>query len=120
MKLADLDDSEINAYLKITDLENMLDIAVDFKDNYVFNFNKSLYINVMKTHLPQFECDHEMHWTLISYRIYGTTRLAWLLWKLNNVGLADVFKPKQPHDKVYYLPKSYLDTLITSINEKDA
>ena len=46
-----------------------------------------------------------MHWTLISYKIYGTTRLAWLLWKANNVQMADTFKVKMPGDIVYYLPR---------------
>ena len=116
MRLVDLEDQEINKFLQITDLENFFDIAVDFNNNYVFNFNKGLYIKVQKSALPEFECKHEMHWTLISYMIYGTTRLAWLLWKLNDVGMADVFKAKQPHDKVKYLPTKYLESLVSDIN----
>ena len=58
-----------------------------------------------------------MHWTLISYKIYGTTRLAWLLWKVNNVPIADTFKAKQPGDIIYYLPKDYVQSIVSDMVE---
>lgn len=119
MRLVDLEDQQINKFLQITDLENMFDIAVDLNNNYVFNFNKGLYIKVEKSMLPEYECKYEMHWTLISYMIYGTTRLAWLLWKLNDIDMSNVFIPKKPHDKVKYLPQKYLEALVTQINTED-
>ena len=79
MKIADLDLSEFDKFLKIQDLENMFDIFEDSRHNRVYNLNKTLYIEVDLDKLPDFICDCEMHWPLISYRIYGTTRLAWLL-----------------------------------------
>lgn len=54
MKLFDLDDNDINAILKISDLENMFDIFVDKKLNNVFNLNTSLYVSIDKSKLPTF------------------------------------------------------------------
>ena len=117
MKLVDLDINEFNQFLKIHDLENMFDVFSDRKGNNVCNLNKSLYVAVDIDALPDFTCDYEMHWTLISYKIYGTTRLAWLLWKLNGVNAKDIFKAKQPKDKVKYLPTRYSDAIVADINE---
>ena len=119
MKLFDLDDNDINAILKISDLENMFDIFVDKKLNNVFNLNTSLYVSIDKSKLPTFQCDHQMHWPLISYKIYGTTRLAWLLWKTNGTSVEDTFKAKQPGDIVYYLPQQLVQQIISNINDFD-
>lgn len=119
MKLVDLDISETGKYLKITDLENIFDIYVDKRNNAVFNLNETLYINVDVSQLPEFICNAEMHWTTLSYKIYGTTRLAWLLLKVNNVDARQIFDAKQPGDKVKYLPKKYVDGVVASITEFD-
>ena len=117
MKLSDLDLDEMQSYLKVTDLENAFDVVEDKRQNNIFNLNKSLYINVDKSRLPKYTCTHDMHWPLISYKIYGTTRLAWILWKLNDVDLAGTMAMKHPGDKILYLPSKYTDGIIADINE---
>ena len=117
MKLVDLEDQQFDSTLKITDLENMFDIFVDKRLNRVFNLNSSLYVNVDKSLLQTFQCDYPMHWTLISYHIYNTTRLAWLLWKVNDVSPRDVFKAKQPGEVVYYLPQAQVEDIISNITQ---
>ncbi len=119
MKVADLGVDEINAFLKIQDLENVLDVFRDERGNNIFNLNKTVYLRVDASQLPEYECTYAMHWPLISYKIYGTTRLAWLLQKLNNVTAKDVFNAKQPRDKVKYLPKRYVDGIVADINNFD-
>lgn len=57
-----------------------------------------------------------MHWPLISYKIYNSTRLAWLLWKVNNVSMIDTFKAKQPGDIIYYLPQDLVKSIVSDIN----
>ena len=57
-----------------------------------------------------------MHWPLISYVIYGTTRLAWLLMKLNGVGPEQAFMPKRAADPVKYIGKEQLPQIIKAIN----
>ena len=116
MKISQIDDTGIKNNLKITDLENAFDIFIDRKLNYMFNLNQSIYINVDKDALPKFQCNHAMHWTLISYKIYGTTRLAWLLWKVNDVQMDDTFKAKQPGDIIRYLPLNYVNNIVSDIN----
>lgn len=119
MKLYDLDLDESHNYLKITDLENWFNVHVDKRDNTVFDLNRTIYINVDPSALPDFICDHEMHWPLISYKIYGTTRLAWLLWKINRVEADSIFIAKLPGEKVKYLPKQYVDSITADLNDFD-
>lgn len=105
------------SFLKITDLENIFSIYLDKNKNYVFNLNNTLFINVGdKNNLEKYLISGNLHWTTISYIIYGTTRLAWFLMKLNNVSISNMFKPKEPGDIIYYLDKSYLDQIIKVLN----
>ena len=109
MKIADLDED----YLKITDLENMLSLFVDKRNRLMFNLNETMYIDADDDALMTYVCKHPLHWTTLSYNIYGTTRLAWLLCKVNNVKCKDIFKPKMPGDEVKYLPTSYIDNIVS-------
>lgn len=115
MKIINIDDNQIKSLLKITDLENAFDVYVDNNFNNMFNLNKSIYINAEKGSLPVFQCKHSMHWTLISYKIYGTTRLAWLLWKVNNVKLEDTMKPQPPGSIIWYLPKNLVNGIVSEM-----
>lgn len=115
--LIDLNDSNIQQFLKITDLENMFSIYEKKDGKRMFNLNETLYVVADLDALLQYECKSEMHWPLISYQIYGTTRLAWLLCKLNDVKAHDIFKTKLPGDKVFYLQQEYVDSLVNSIND---
>ena len=109
-------DSESKKYLKITDFENIFKIYIDQKGNYFYNLNASLYLDVADDILLDYICDYDMQWPLLSYKIYGTTRLAWLLMKLNKVKPADVFKLKMTGETVKYLPKDQMTGLIQSLN----
>lgn len=114
MKLQDLELEE--SYLKITDFENFFNVYQDKKGNYFYNLNSTMYLNIADEVLLDFICDYEMQWPLISYKIYGTTRLAWLLMKINNVHPRDVFKNKKPGDIVKYIEKDQMTTLIANMN----
>ena len=78
-------------WLKVTDLDNFFSVYKTVAGEYAYNLNSSLYVTPSGGSLKRFTCDCEMHWPLISYRIYGTTRLAWLLLALNGVKLPDMF-----------------------------
>lgn len=111
-------DRNIDSYLKITDFENFLDIYQNKKDNqYIFNLNKNLYIKIsnLKT-LPEFICQHDMHWPLISYHIYGTTRLVWILLKINNINKKDILKIIKAGQKIKYIQKDQVESIIVQIN----
>lgn len=102
MKANDVLDED---WLKITDLENAFDVTQKQDGKYFYNLNETVYLDVDSDRLSEFVCDSRMHWPLISYRIYGTTRLAWLLTKLNRVEARDMFSAKEPGETVLYLDK---------------
>ena len=85
-------------------------------DKYYYNLNTSLYLNCDETNLKTYICTHEMHWPLISYNIYGTPRLAWLLLKINKVSTKDVFIKKQPGDEIKYISDDKITNIVEFIN----
>lgn len=134
MKASDLDNAEINKYLKITDLDNFFKVIEDSRGRYFFNLNETLFFNVQKpdlnssrttqkqiddTGLAVYVCTCNEFWTLISYKLYGTTRLAWLLMKLNDVDASHMFDVKKPGDKVWYLPRENVEAIVADLNDFD-
>lgn len=115
MKLIDLNQN----YIKITDLENMFKICVDSENNYFFNLNETLYLNIDKSKLNIYTCSYISFWPLISYKLYGTTRLAWLLMKINNVQAKDIFKQIETGQEIYYLSTEQIQTVVKNINGYD-
>ena len=101
--------------LKYIDLENMFNIYLTDQDNNIFNLNETIYLYVPKSRMQTFRPDHEMPWTLISYKIYKTTRLAWLIIRLNEIKLKDVFKLVRPGDVVYYVAEEDVETIAESL-----
>ena len=73
------------------DVESVFNIHEDLRGNIVFNLNETTYFNVPKNMLKAKILDHPLHWSTISYEIYGTTRLAWFLLKLNNIPTKNLF-----------------------------
>jgi len=45
MVIYDIKNSDMD-YIKITDFENSLSIYIDKKNNYFFNLNSTVYINI--------------------------------------------------------------------------
>ena len=104
-------------FFKITDLENFFKVSVDKNNAYVFNLNETLVFDVDKSRLTAFVCDQYMHWPLLSYKIYGTTRLAWLLMKINKVSANDMFKIKNPGDIIYAISNELITDIVNTINK---
>jgi hypothetical protein len=88
-RIKDFKDSK--TWLKAMDLENFFNVYADKNGNFVYNLNNSIYFNVQKGSLDEYTLSHDMHWTLISYMLYGTTRFAWLLMKVNNITAENIF-----------------------------
>lgn len=107
------------SYLKMTDLENFFNVYLDKNGNYVYNLNASIYFQIDSSQLADYVLQHDAHWTLISYKIYGTTRLAWLLMKLNHVDAVNVFDKKHASDIIKYIPKNQIEALISSLGDSD-
>ena len=114
--LQDIPYDDKKDWLKITDLENMLHIYQDDKQNNYYNLNNTLYVNVPLEYFQLYTCDCDSTWTLLSYKLYSTTRLAWLLMKLNEVKTSEVFQLKHPGDVIKYIPKEMVQNIIGDMN----
>ena len=103
-------------YLMLQDLENMLTVHADKRGNYVFNLNQGIYVSISRDHLSYFTLTHPMHWPVISYIIYDTTRLAWLLMLVNNVKIDRAFDIIQPGESILYPIKDAVSQIVSVIN----
>lgn len=115
MKLTDIISREDN--LKVTDLENMFQVHVDQKGNYVLNLNETIYVNMPKDRLKVYIPDHPQFWALISYELYQTTRLDWLLMKINGVSPINVFRPVLASQPIWYLEVGDVQNILDALNE---
>ena len=115
MKITDLKNEIDNYYdiVKMTDLEHMFNIYEDQHENYKYNLNITLYVDALSYDIHVL--NHDLQWPTISYQLYGTTRLAWLLMKLNNVDAAHVFDFVKAGDKVKYIPNNYVQQILNTI-----
>lgn len=116
MKKTLLKNSQYNFNLSKADLENIFSINSDKNGNIVFNLNETLYIQ--STHNNKVMLvSHPIHWSTLSYNLYGTPRLAWILLKLNNVPMSQMFNKIDTKFPVIYLSKDDVVTIINQINE---
>ena len=115
MKTKNITDSDIG-YLKVADLENMFDVFTDEQGRYYYNLNETVYLNINESQLERYVVKYECQWPLISYQIYGTTRLAWLLMKVNKVPPQRMFKALRPSDEVLYPPTDMAKTIANTLN----
>lgn len=116
MKLIDIEQENYN---KIVDLENLFSVYLNKKDDYFFNLNETIYVNIDKRNLKTFVVDHALDWPVISYRLLKTTRLAWLLMKLNDVKQRDIFKKILPGTIVYYPDETIVSKIAETIYNKN-
>jgi len=104
-----------NKTRKFTDLDNMFNIYKDKRNNFVFNLNSTIYLNVSTDNLKKYTVDHDIHWPLISYKLYKTTRLFWVLMKLNGIDAKNAFDVIPAGTTVYYLDNSYVTRIIDQL-----
>lgn len=115
MKLTDLN-TIIPNYSKTfttTDFEQFFNIY-KIDNNYQFNFNSTLYLNINQDMLLFYTLVGDMHWPLISYQLYGTTRLAWLLMKINNVSTQNIFNIVPAATTIKYVDINIVKKIINS------
>ena len=106
-------------YLKMQDLENMLTVHKDKRGNYVFNLNRGLYISLSRDYLAYYTLSNPMHWPVISYVIYDTTRLAWLLMLVNDVKLDNAFDIVQPGTSILYPTSDAVSKIVSTVNNRE-
>jgi hypothetical protein len=102
MRLDDINNLDFK-YLKLTDFENVLNVNLK-NDMYLFDLNSTMYISNKSDTVKEYILKHDAHWPLISYLLYETTRLWWLLCKLNDVNLTNIFDIRLAGTKIKYIP----------------
>ena len=105
-------------FVKFTDFENFLNVYKDEQSFFRFNNNSTLHVIVPPTRLKTYVCQHDMHWPTISYNLYTTVRLAWLLMKINNITPALAFEKIPAGSRVKYLDRSDVTTVIDQMNSR--
>lgn len=117
-KLIDVFDNR-DEIVKFTDLENFFNVYQDKNAYYFFNLNSTIYLDIPPERLKTFTCQHDMHWSIISYKLYDTVRLAWLLMKVNNITPDMVFSIVPAGAEIKYLDRSDVTTVIDALTNKD-
>lgn len=107
------DKVQYNENYRFTDFERFFSIFEDSNNHYVYNLNETVYLDVNDA--LDYELDSTLFWTQISYRIYETTRLWWLLMKLNKVTSDKIFDPVEAGQKVKYIPMETVSNIISQI-----
>lgn len=104
MKIDQIQDGKEFLDVRLVDFENFFDVYVDKnnRDMYYFNLNSTMYID--GDSLPTYELSHNLFWTQISYNIYKTTRLWWILMKVNNIQIDNAFDIIEAGSSIKYIP----------------
>lgn len=105
---------EIDSNIKVSDFENFLNVY-DIDNKYIYNLNSTIHFNVNDSEFLTYITTTNAHWPLISYKIYGTTRLAWLLMKLNNVTSKNLFDILPAATKVKYIDQEIVKDILKTL-----
>lgn len=116
MRIKDVDTDNI-LKLKVGDLDNFFSVHRDKFNRYVANLNETLYLDVPTSELNLFIPDYDIHWPLISHKIYGTTRLAWLLIKINKVTPNSIFDKVPAGMPIYYLSPGNVHVILEQFSQ---
>lgn len=107
--------SEFDNEVKLVDFENFFEIyenKYDKRKPYVYNLNSTVYFKGVPK--KTFRLKHDMFWTTISYELYNTTRLWWILMKVNNVDTKNLFEPVRADETVKYLEIDVVRSIIST------
>ena len=107
------DDSSV----KFTDLDNFFNIYQNPDAYFQYNINSTVYLDVPPSRLKTYVCQHDMHWPTISFNVYGTVHLAWVLMKVNNITPDIAFEIVPAGSEVKYLDRSDITTVIDGFSK---
>ena len=107
------DDSSV----KFTDLDNFFNIYQNPDAYFQYNINSTVYLDVPPSRLKTYVCQHDMHWPTISFNVYGTVHLAWVLMKVNNITPDIAFEIVPAGSEVKYLDRSDITTVIDGLSK---
>lgn len=98
--------------------ENIFDVYVDEDVGYFFNILKTVNFpeNIDPSTYYEYEIRHGDSWASISWRVYKSTLLWWVLCSLNNV--MDPLKDLISGEKIKILKPIYLRDILNTISTK--
>lgn len=90
-------------------------IHIDDNDNYIYNPVTNInFVGAEDANLSTYKVVTGDTWPLISYRMYGNTKLWWVLCQLNNVN--DPFE-LAPGQDIMVLTQEAINLVLSSISE---
>ena len=103
--------------------ENIFNVYTVEKDNknfYFYNINNKIQLPVVidSNYLNTIILDRSLPWTTLSYNLYGTMNLWYLIYMLNHRDSAPSFTSNLGDSLVYIKPR-FIDTIVNSLNERN-
>ena len=86
------------------DLDKMFSLFIDEEGRWKYNLNSTFYLIDIPDEVCQwYICPTDMHWPSIAWKVYGSTRLAWFLMKLNDIRDQNIFDQIKAGTRIRYL-----------------
>jgi hypothetical protein len=92
----------------------------DGKDFYFYNINNKVILptNVDEVYLQTLELDRTIPWTILSYNIYGTIYLWYILYILNKSNNNKPDFHARAGSTIAYIKPEFISSVVKSINEQ--
>lgn len=121
MKAHEID--ELKNYVSKKDIATMFNVypdeSISKKNHYIYNIMRTLYIinlkDIPKSFFKYYTVKRGDTWNLISYTLYGTVELYWLVMKLNEVK-DPTFEP-QVGKFLRYVSKENINQILDALKE---
>jgi hypothetical protein len=102
------------------DLDKMFSLFIDEEGRWQYNLNSTFYlVDIPDEVCEWYICPTDMHWPSISWKVYGSTRLAWLLMKLNDVRDQNIFDQIKAGTRIRYLDYGrFVHTMLSNMEQE--
>ena len=102
------------------DLDKMFSLFIDEEGRWQYNLNSTFYlVDIPDEVCKWYTCPTDMHGPSVSWKVYGSTRLAWFLMKLNNVRDLNLFDQVKAGTKIRYLDYGqFVHTMLSNMEQE--
>ena len=102
------------------DLDKMFSLFIDEEGRWKYNLNSTFYLIDIPDEVCQwYICPTDMHWPSIAWKVYGSTRLAWFLMKLNDIRDKNIFDQIKAGTRIRYLDyNKFVNTMLTGMEQE--
>ena len=95
-------------------MENLFNIYLNEDNEYYYNIMRTVNIegldNIDMSYFETYIYKEQDSWTVLSYKFYGTTRLWWLICKVNNI--FNPFERPVEGTKIIYLKPEVVNNIV--------